>query len=72
MFREERAIHELVRDESRMNSKIAVMDCIFYPRPQVAAEFDETLGFNGTEVVPAQMAIPRLGFPGDGGHHGWL
>ncbi|SVB15279.1 uncharacterized protein METZ01_LOCUS168133 [marine metagenome] len=49
-----------------MNSQIAVMDCIFYPRPQVAAEFDETLGLNGTEVVPARMAIPKLGFPGDG------
>ena len=49
-----------------MNSQIAVMDCIFYPRPQVAAEFDETLGLNGTEAVPARMAIPKLGFPGDG------
>ena len=49
-----------------MNSQIAVMDCIFCPRPQVAAEFDETLGLNGTEVVPARMAIPKLGFPGDG------
>ena len=56
----------LLGDESRMNSQITVMDYIFYRRPQVAAEFHETLALKGTEVAPAQMAMPKLGFSGDG------
>ena len=49
-----------------MSMQIAAMDCIFHPGPQTAAEFDEIRRLNGSEVVPAQMAIPKLGFPGDG------
>jgi hypothetical protein len=55
-----------------LSNKIAAMDCKFHQRPQAAAEFDEIRRLNGQQVVPAQMAIPESGFPGYGGHHGWL
>jgi len=62
----------LRRGYSRLSNKIAAMDCKFHQRPQAAAEFDEIRRLNGQQVVPAQMAIPESGFPGYGGHHGWL